>query len=205
MIAAAGCLVWLAQEVWPTSPQDPVISGHKLSYWLIPDFNSDRYNPQQEELNLAGLSKASRSDMVNYLVHTMNTREGVIDRRYARLYLRLPDWLGSHLPDPFSEERRRDEELYSTYWILGALGTNARPAIPTLVFHLTKDPDEKWRFYAARDLGKIANTNDVTAVKGLVMATKDRDIAVQQAADEALTSLGPSVTKMAGVTNLTDN
>jgi len=186
----AGGLIWWASSSRPPVPVDPVYDGYPLSQWL----DHSAFGP----VELSSYHYPSvDSNAVPFLVQTLK-RNGPLRRAYKGLWARLPFWWQNHMPDPMP---RRDVRADSCM-LLGRLGAAARPAIPELIRLLRDDEDRFVRLFAAYSLGSIATRDDTAAVEALVMATKDKEKFVREAASETLSIVAPAAARKAGLTNL---
>jgi hypothetical protein len=112
------------------------------------------------------------------------------------LWPRCPPLLRRLLPPPQDGFYTRETAAV----ILGEMGARAKPAIPALIWTLTRDDNPYVKGYAAQALGDLGAT-DKTAIAALTLALTKKDFALRYYATNALIELDQQTAASAGIYN----
>jgi hypothetical protein len=208
LVAALGGLLWWS----PWEPREPVYDGKPLSYWLgrnaiptnvfftLPNSSAIRRGyptPLHVAEGAAWVGQVRRdgSNAVPFLIRALR-QDKWFGAAFCRewLWARLAPSIQQHLPPPHGPMNGPRTAAF----LLSDLGTEARPAVPTLIRELKKNSDAGFRIETVWALWNLGN-GDTNVIAALCWALQDNDRVVRRYATNALLDLDIRAASKAGV------
>ncbi len=188
ILVSSVAVLFVAFVLWSVCALDrePVYKGKKTSVWVnaLGDGSLDTSTLEREFARM-------ERNVLPVLTQALERKNSLFHKVYSAIHPRLPASLRSRLARPYDAVMGRCNAIY----VLGSLGTNAAPAIPTLLKALDDD-DARVRQAAAGSLGILrqclkSNTEwDADAVAQLTNALQDGDLLVQINAASSISAFG---------------
>jgi len=196
-VAVLGLFVvskWLARE------PEPVYGGKVIGKWIMILASVDA--PSLRSSNLLGWTNYFDARAIPFAVNALAEADGPWRKAYQTIWPRLPGWLGSRLGPPNSAPRTRRAGLF----ILGIIGSDSEPAIPSVIQLWKTDEDFGVRRMAADTLLRIGG-KDTRVTLAMVEGLQDQNAHIRRVAAERLgtSSFEPTIVAPALVRSLADS